>query len=113
MSIKEKIVRLEQAVLFAQRDLAGAYANLNEAKESIENHVYKSLEDAENCLMSEFENQAFEDCEGSGNCGAEEYTQDFIVDGKEYTAIGNFSYDRHDKQYYYIDERSYSYVEKV
>ena len=60
-----------------------------------------------------FENQAYEDCEGAGNCGSPEYEQDFIVGGKEYTAVCSFDYDRHDKTYYYIDRSEYSYREKV
>lgn len=112
MTIKEDIERLKERVLEAQRTLSRLTDELVYMQSDIQNNVYESLDEAEDVLMSQFENEAYEDCEGSGNCGAEEYTQDFIVDGKEYTAIGNFSYDRHDKQYYYIDECSYSCVEK-
>lgn len=112
MNIKEKVALLKMEVIDAKDHLGSCVKALAEAESDIQNHTYESLEEAENFLFSMFERQAYDDCEGAGNCGCEEYTQDFIVDGKEYTATGSFEYDRHDKTYYYVDRHSYSYKEK-
>lgn len=112
MNIKEKIAKLKFDMHIVQAELALIQEELNRAEGDIQNHIYDSLEEAENFLFSMFENMAHEDCQGTHNCGDEEYTQDFIVGGKEYTAIGSFEYNRHDKTYYYIDSGGYSYKEK-
>lgn len=112
MSIKETITLLESIVSKMEFNLSMARGQLCAAKDNIQNHVYESIEKAEGFLYNQFDNEAANDCEGSGNCGCEEYTQDFIVDGKEYTATGKFEYDRHDKTYYYVDSSEYSYKEK-
>lgn len=113
MNIKERIVDLKLEVEDRQAALDNAVFDLSVAERSIENHVYESLERAESRLCAIFEGKAHEDCEGAGNCGEDEYTQDFIVDGKEYVATMTFDYNRHDKTYYYIDGREFSYKEKV
>lgn len=113
MDIKERIKHIQQSLAEAEKVVRDWHVLLAEADGDIQNHVYESLEQAENFLMNGFENQAFEDCEGANNCGEKEYSQDFIVDGVEYTATGIFTYDRHSKTYYYIDESEYCYWEKV
>ena len=113
MNIKEKIAFWELCVQNTKQTLDGEIYELHVAKTSIENHIYESIEKAEGFLYNQFDNEAADDCEGSGNCGNPEYEQDFIVDGKEYTAIGKFEYDRYDKQYYYVDSREYFVVEKA
>lgn len=113
MNIKNSIKYITEQ-LEEQKKVVRDWEGLLEfAETSIENHVYESLEKAENFLMSMFENKAFDDCEGAGNVGDEEYEQDFIVAGKEYTAIGKFEYNRHDKTYWYIDSSEYEYKEKA
>lgn len=113
MSIKERINGLKAELEIAQGRVLLISAELEEAESDIQNHVYESLDRAEHVLFSMFENQAHEDCEGAGNVGSDVYTQDFIVDGVEYTASGFFEYNRHDKTYYYIDGSDYSYKEKA
>jgi len=112
-NIKGKIAVAELIVRDMEISLTEAKNNLYNLRMNIQNHVYDSLEKAECYLMDRFEQEAFQDCEGSGNCGCDEYVQDFIVNGKEYTAIGKFEYDRYDKQYYYVDSRKYFYKDKT
>ena len=76
-----------------------------------ENNVFASLEEASSVLEDRLTNQAFKDCEGAHNCGAEEYSQEFIVDGIHYIGTLKLEYNRHDKTYYYIDGSRWS-VEK-
>lgn len=73
-----------------------------------ENNVFETLEDADSKMYTLLENQATEDCEGSYNCGDDEYTQEFMVGTQKYLATMTFEYNRHDKTYYYIDSREYS-----
>jgi hypothetical protein len=86
---------------------------LSDIATNINNHIYDTLKMAERALMDIFDNNAFEDCEGAGNVGDGSYTQDFIVDGVTYIGIGTYEYDRHDKQYYYIDSSEWSYEPKL
>ncbi len=113
MDIKNQIKFVKEQLTEAQEVVTALTILLTQCQSDINNHVYESIEKAEGFLYNQFDNEAADDCEGSGNCGCEEYTQDFIVDGKEYTAIGKFEYDRHDKQFYYVDSSEYSYLEKV
>jgi predicted nuclease with TOPRIM domain len=74
-------------------------------------YMYESLDDAEGYLWEILRERAFQDCEGSGNCGDEYYEQEFIVDGILYNGKLEVEYNRHDKTYYYIDGTKWSYVE--
>ncbi|MFM0057081.1 hypothetical protein PQR64_15775 [Paraburkholderia phytofirmans] len=67
------------------------------------NNVFESLEAADRELDNELRNRAHADCEGSHYCGASEYRQGFYVGGAEYVAIASVEYNRHDKQFYYVD----------
>lgn len=69
-----------------------------------ENNRYDDLEVAKAWIYERLYEQATEDCEGSYNCGNEEYKQKFMVAGKTYEATMTLEYNRHDKTYYYIDE---------
>lgn len=84
-----------------------AYSAAKVALENFErdpkNNVFDSLEDAEKTLYGTLETRAAEDCEGSYNCGDDEYRQGFFVNGVEHVAIASVEYNRHDKTYYYID----------
>lgn len=101
---------LVHCVALAQKALEEAQANLAAFDASIENNVYASLDEASGKIEDQLRDQAFEDCQGAHNCGLDEYTQDFMVDGKKYRAIATFEYNRHDKMYYYIDGSSFSVV---
>jgi hypothetical protein len=74
-----------------------------------ENNVFPDLKSAENKVEDMCDSRAHEDCEGAGNCGNDTYTQDYMVDGVKYRCTATYEYNRHDKTYYYIEEREYSH----
>jgi hypothetical protein len=113
MSIKEMIIDAKTDVEFCSERLRQAELNLESLESDILNHVYESLEDAEFRLEGILCRKANEACEGSYCWGEDEYSQDFIVDDKEYTAKMTFEYNRHDKTYYYVDYSDFSYGPKV
>lgn len=99
-------------------DVAIATANLERAQQALgnfdsapENNVFESLDDAAD-LEDKLYARAAKDCEGSYNCGQTVYDQEFIVDGKHYIATLTCEYNRHDKQYYYVEESEFSIEEK-
>lgn len=94
---------LEQKVQDARKALSDAIAALAEFNAKPENNMFESMEVAHSTIYSKLMMEAEEDCEGSYNCGAEQYTQDFVVDGVMYVGILDCEYNRHDKMYYYID----------
>lgn len=100
MATKEELTKL---VVAAKAALEVAEANLEAFDTLPENNVFSSVLDAEMELEGRLRDQAFRDCEGAHNCGADEYKQEFIVDGKHYMFTASFEYNRHDKMYYYID----------
>lgn len=70
--------------------------------------VYKTLEEALDAERDAHYEEAAEDCEGSHNIGADYYdTLVYITEESKYYIIKTkFEYNRHDKQYYYIDNYS-------
>lgn len=107
--MKEK---LEQDIADAKRALQDAEAALLLWTKKAENNVFATLEDAEGEVEEMLRGRAHEDCEGSYNCGAEVYDQEFMVDGVKYVGTLKCEYNRHDKTYYYLEEADFS-VEKV
>lgn len=101
--------QLLAAVVTAQQVLIQAEAALDEWQNRTENHVYPTIEQACTVLEGRLYSQASAACEGSYNLGLDEYTQEFIVDGVHYLATLACEYNRHDKQYYYVDGRSFTY----
>lgn len=93
---------LKQKVKDAQYSLDCAVQELDAFETSPYNNVFASLADA-GILESRLKARAHNDCEGAGNYGLEVYEQEFIVDGKHYIAELECEYDRHDKQYYFLD----------
>jgi len=77
-----------------------------------ENNVFADRGYANSAIEDILLGRAFDDCEGSGNCGLDEYQQEFIVDGCIYVGKLTVEYNRHDKTYYYIDESEYTYFVK-
>lgn len=100
---------LQLAVKVAQEALNAAESALYAFETSAENNVFESIEVACKKLQHVLYERASDDCEGSYNCGDEEYTQEFIVDGVKYIASLKCEYNRHDKTYYYIDGHKFSY----
>jgi hypothetical protein len=113
MGIKEMIIDAKTDVEFCSVRLKQAECNLEALESDIRNHVYESLEVAEFKLEGILCREANEACEGSYCWGEDSYSQDFIVDDKEYVATMTFEYNRHDKTYYYVDCSEFSYGPKV
>jgi len=67
--------------------------------------VYDTLEDAIEDVNGQHFNEAHEACEGSHCMGMDEYETFVYIkgEGKYYNLKTTFSYNRHDKTYYYID----------
>ena len=67
--------------------------------------TYPTLADAIDSINEAHYEQASEACEGSHCMGMDKYTDVVYVleDGKYYELSTKFEYNRHDKQYYYID----------
>ena len=106
------IEELKAAVKTAKEGVAVAEQALAAFEALPENNVFESLEKAES-LEDVLRGRAHEDCEGAGNCGAEEYMQEFMVDGVVYAATLTVEYNRHDKTYYYIDGSEFSIAAKA
>lgn len=70
------------------------------------------MEIAITAVEEKLEDEARNDCEGAGNCGAEEYTQEFMVAGVVHVGTLKVEYNRHDKTYYYVDGSKFSVAEK-
>lgn len=99
----QRLQKLKDAVEAARKELTQWDFELKQAQALPENNVYPSLEDAEYKIEGILSDMAYEDCEGEGNCGAEEYRQLFMVGDKSYVGIYNPEYNRYDKTYYYVD----------
>lgn len=100
---------LQAKVLLAQGELGLAEKALSEFDSAIEQNVFDTLEDAIEVLTERLLEQACADCEGSYNCGVEEYTQEFVVDGIHYMGTLTCEYNRHDRTYYYVEEHKFTY----
>jgi hypothetical protein len=100
------------AVRSSTEALAAANLALELFERDPKNNVFESIVEAERALYGALESRASADCEGSYNCGADEYRQGFFVDGVEHVAIASVEYNRHDKTYYYIESFDFS-IEKV
>lgn len=104
---KEEITARLQA---AQQAVAAIQTELDEFDSKAENNVFASLDEARYKVEDMLGGRAFQDCEGAHNCGQEEYTQLFMVDGVTYKGVLKCEYNRHDKMYYYVDGSEFSYA---
>jgi hypothetical protein len=96
--------QLKYAVSTARLAFNQAVAALDTWENRAENHVYTTIEQACTTLEGRLCNQAETDCEGSYNCGQEEYTQECYVGTVKYRALLACEYNRHDKTYYYLEK---------
>lgn len=94
-----------------EEELQEAEFNLHQALSSPEYNNFSSLDEAKSILSDELYDRASNDCEGAHNFGSDQYTQPFSVGDKQYIAIVNVEYNRHDKTYYYVDNFSFKVVE--
>lgn len=76
--------------------------------------TFDTLNDAKSEVKDQLWDEASNDCEGSHNCGADEYSKIVKVkeDNKFYKITVCFEYNRHDKTYYYVEEYSMKSVEE-
>jgi len=94
---------LEAVISAAKLTLKRAREALQEWESLAENNRYDDMGTAEQEIAERLERQAVKDCRGSYNCGADCYTQDFIVGEKTYRGTLTCEYNRHDKTYYYVE----------
>jgi len=108
----------KEALLHAQNELEVLNKREQDLKILIEeleqascNWVFETHEDAEDCIQNYYEDLASNACEGSYSYGNDEYNQCYTLVTSDVVYIGTLSveYNRHDKQYYYIDGTDYSY----
>ena len=76
-----------------------------------ENNTFDDYTDAIYTIEVKLAKMAHADCEGSHCYGADEYEQEFIVNGKHYLGKLSVEYNRHDKTYYYVDETDFTVTE--
>jgi hypothetical protein len=107
MSTREE---LTAAIAVAQAKLTEAKGALAAFEAKAENNVFETIEKAAYKVEAMLESRAHQDCEGSHNCGRDEYTQEFMVAGVKYIGTLKVEYNRHDKTYYYIDGTDFSYA---
>ena len=100
---------LQQVVADASAALKAANKALAEFDWMAKNSVFESKEKAEGANEDKCDNRAFEDCKGERNCGMKTYIQDYMFDGVKYRCTATYEYNRHDKTYYYIDERDFKH----
>ncbi len=74
--------------------------------------IFKTLKEAEDHAESKIYDEAHSDCEGSYNCGKEEYSRIYKVSNKYYKITWSFEYGRHDKTYYFIEESKHKSTEE-
>jgi hypothetical protein len=106
MSTKQE---LEAAVAAAAKVLADTQAALFAWGALAENNTFATLEEALSAVEDKLQSEAFNDCEGAGNCGAPEYTQEFMVGDVKYLGKLACEYNRHDKMYYYVEESEFTH----
>ncbi|ACV50232.1 hypothetical protein [Delftia phage PhiW-14] len=104
---KAELAALRLAVQTAQSALGKANVDLEHWLEDAKNNEYDSLDEAECEIEDALIAIARADCEGSHNVGLESYEQHFIVGGQLYKGVLYCEYNRHDKEYYYLDSRRF------
>ena len=106
--MNERLRELKVEILHAQTVLTKLQAEQASILKLAESNTFETLEHADIAMYLILENRASEDCEGSYNCDAVKYGQEFMVGTQKYLATMTFEYSRHDKTYYYIDSSKYS-----
>lgn len=106
----ESKASLEANMIAAEKVWLEAKQKLNDFKCKLELHTYDSIGQAIKAVEKFLLKQANEDCEIAGDQGAEEYTQQFVVQGFLYEGKLVVEYNRHDKKYYYVDSSTFTFV---
>jgi hypothetical protein len=104
---------LNNDIKSARSALSAAEGALYEFNTLPENNVFDTLEKGASKIEDDLRDLASEDCEGAGNCGADEYRRKFTVDGVIFEGVLQCEYDRHDKTYYYIDRTTFKVTNTI
>ena len=94
-------------------DLQKAKDKLELVQSNICFFQFDNHQEAEWTIRESMGDQAHNDCEGSYNCGASEYTQEYQLIDSDIVYEGKLKvqYNRHDKTYYFVDDVEYSFSE--
>jgi hypothetical protein len=112
MTIHEQVRALKNTISDLEQDLVSNKSELYRLERLPEYNKFANITIAGASIYDKLENEAHTDCRGSYNCGNPQYTQQFYVDDVLYVGILDVEYNRHDKQYYYIENTDFK-VEKV
>lgn len=106
-----KVALFKQSAAELRLKIAELEKEIETLESDVCNFQFETHEAAADILYSLLRDEASNDCEGSHNCGANEYTQPYqlIGDSTVYHGKITVQYNRHDKIYYYVDDCSYSY----
>lgn len=106
-----KIALFKQSVAELRLKITELEKEIEILESDVCNFQFESHDDAEDAISSLLYTKAEDACEGSHNCGADEYAQAYqlIGDSKVYSGKITVDYNRHDKTYYYVDGCKYSY----
>jgi len=108
MTKEETIQALTLAIKEAKDQLTSAEQALEDFNSLAWNNTFETLEDAESVLIEKLWAKASADCEGSYNCGCDEYEQEFIVQGEHYVGTLRVEYNRLSKQYYFVEHTEFT-----
>lgn len=101
--------QLQNEVAVARIALRDAEVALAAFDGLAENNVFDTADKGTAFAEDACDTMAHDACEGAGNCGDDQYTQDYMVGPIKFRCTASYEYDRHDKTYYYIDRRSYKH----
>lgn len=108
-SLKEEIMNRDGKVVI--RPDSGNPADILCGKVNYDIDLTKYFEgdikDLEEDIYEVARKWANNDCEGAHNCGNESYFVSFKVGNKIHTVDVGFSYNRHDKTYYYVENQGF------
>lgn len=108
-----KISLFKQSAAEFRLKIAELEKEIEKLESDVCNFQFESHDDAEDTISSMLYTKAEDACEGSHNCGKDEYTQPYqlIGDSKVYIGKITVDYNRHDKTYYYVDSVVYTFNE--
>lgn len=105
---KAQIIAQQEIINNLRNKLRSAEIELYVLEGLADNNRFSDMEVAEMAIYEKLEREANEDCEGRGNCGNPQYTQEFYVNDQLYVGILDVEYNRHDKTYYYVEESTFT-----
>jgi hypothetical protein len=112
MNLHEQVIVLKNKLNDLQKELQLTETEVSRLESLPEYNKFDNLSLGSNVIEGKLLYEAEQDCEGSYNCGNPQYTQQFYVNDVLYVGILDVEYNRHDKQYYYIENTDFK-VEKV